>query len=494
MQPPSWISSLTNLSGIRRLATLPMLCFVASHTPVIAALGYLLKTPEGPQLTAASLGVSVLALGVFFGRSRIWAHNAIAVLLMAQVTLIVMSVHHHPYHEDAHFYYFACLGILAIFIRQSVIITANVAAAFYLLLLLLWAPTYAFHGQSDFWRFAMHVWIMMLETSVLSVLCWIITATMRNAEKATAQAEEALQQVRVAEEQRAAMRTESETERKRLLSSMANEFEQGVQTAIDYIRLSIETLFAHAQSMASIAATTKDKSISVAQAAQASYATTEHVATAAEQLSQSIRSINEEIHRSTATTDTATHQAEYVRQALEMLVQRIQQVNSVTGFITEVATQTNLLALNATIEAARAGEAGKGFAVVAGEVKSLAGQTTHASDEIVQQIEKMQEASRTTEQAVQAILASIHDVNKAIVSIAEAIANQSQATNKISQNVEESANYARAVTTTIAEVETEAGHTSESSQNIVQAAENLQRQSETLQTEVDQFLTRLRQS
>src|SRR3546814_8316439 len=60
----------------------------------------------------------------------------------------------------------------------------------------------------------------------------------------------------------------------------------------------------------------------------------------------------------------------------------MQNVARVSCEIAQIARHTNILSLNATIEAARAGEAGRGFAVVAHEVKSLAKQTSGATDDI----------------------------------------------------------------------------------------------------------------
>ncbi len=136
------------------------------------------------------------------------------------------------------------------------------------------------------------------------------------------------------------------------------------------------------------------------------------------------------VHEAVSKSSTASEQ-------LQALGNAADKISHVTEVITSISEQTNLLALNATIEAARAGEAGKGFAVVANEIKELANQTTHATQEIREKISGIQTATTNTVKEIAKVTDVISNFNDIVNTIAAGVEEQSLTTEDISNNVQQ---------------------------------------------------------
>lgn len=191
------------------------------------------------------------------------------------------------------------------------------------------------------------------------------------------------------------------------------------------------------------------------EAATASVQTSENVQAVAgglEELASSVSEINQQVTNALEISMEAVDQADNTNTIISGLADAAQRIGDVVSLISEIAEQTNLLALNATIESARAGEAGKGFAVVASEVKSLAGQTANATEEISSQIALVQSTTDEAVNAIKTITDTIGKINEISSMISAAVEEQSAVTGNMSANMQTAAESVNEITSGVNEI------------------------------------------
>ncbi len=242
-----------------------------------------------------------------------------------------------------------------------------------------------------------------------------------------------------------------------------------------------------------VTTSTNERSVAVAAASEQTSVSLRTVVSSTGELSASIGEINRQVHRTAEVAHSVAAQTEKASQEVDGLVSAAEKIGRVIILIKDIAAQTNLLALNATIEAARAGEAGKGFAVVAAEVKNLARQTAHATDDIIAQVNAIQGSVSTVAGMMHNTRDVIHEMNEATTVIAAAMEQQSAATAEIAKNVDQAAAGATEVASNISDVRRATDDTEHSARGLVGSVESLKRQSGTLARELGGFLGELRQ-
>jgi methyl-accepting chemotaxis protein len=209
---------------------------------------------------------------------------------------------------------------------------------------------------------------------------------------------------------------------------------------------------------------------------------------AVEELAASIGEIAGQANRSTEVSSRAVGDARRTVRTMSELGEAASRIGEVVGLIQAIAGQTNLLALNATIEAARAGDAGKGFAVVASEVKSLAGQTAKATEEIASQVGAIQSAVADAAQAIEQVNTIIEEISTIASTVAITVEEQHRAVASITEGVNRASLEARTGAEAMSRVAGASSDARVTAADVKSLADTLSVEAESLNREVHRFL------
>jgi methyl-accepting chemotaxis protein len=287
-------------------------------------------------------------------------------------------------------------------------------------------------------------------------------------------------------------RAEHTIARAHAIDEASAQFEEGMRRTLATVRLAIDGLAGEADRVGSDARATIDLVGAASAASAEASADAQGVAGASEQLSASIDEIRRQVEACSEIAGRAVQETGQTGASVDALDLSSRKIGEVVALINAIAEQTNLLALNATIEAARAGDAGRGFAVVASEVKSLAAQTARATDEIRDQIARMQDATGGAVNAIHGISTTIRTLETVATAIAGAVEQQTAATREIARSVDRASSHTSHVRVSLGDVDRAAVATSDASGRVGGAAATLAGEAERLEAEVRGFLSRLK--
>jgi methyl-accepting chemotaxis protein len=282
-------------------------------------------------------------------------------------------------------------------------------------------------------------------------------------------------------------------ERYEASTKLARDFNFAIGAPLAAMATSSAALRDSSRGMSARASNTSVQTVAVQERADQATQNAALVAAAVEQLAASSREIGAQVERSAVVTRTVTEHAETARSLVDELTRVVVGTSEVIDFITSIAGQTNLLALNATIEAARAGDSGKGFAVVAQEVKSLATQTAKATGDIAARIEAVRKSAAGAADVIRNVADMVVEVDRAGAAIAAAVTEQGAATDEISRNVQEAAQFTGLVASSVGAVRDDAGETRQAAEEMLQAASGMAGKAGELRSEIEEFLTLMSQ-
>ena len=286
-------------------------------------------------------------------------------------------------------------------------------------------------------------------------------------------------------------RQQESLERAKKREAIMADFEKDVLEILQVLSTATSQLDTTAKSMSDISKETISKSEVMYNSSKSTNENIGSVDNAAKELLVSIKELSMQVNNTSQSTNSAVENANDASNQIEQLLVASEEIDNVVKLIQGIAEQTNLLALNATIESARAGDAGKGFAVVANEVKSLAQETSNATEQIAKQVNTVQEETRSAVDAIKNIETEIKTIGQTAASIAAAIEEQNVATENISQSTQLSSSAMQELGQQIESVNKIAQDTEVAASEVLESSDSLSGQINHLKEKVDNFTDKI---
>jgi len=280
--------------------------------------------------------------------------------------------------------------------------------------------------------------------------------------------------------------------RRQLVDAATKGFEEAISNVVQTLHRAAAELDNSANSMSATTSQNQEQALATASASEEATSNVESVAAGADEIARSIEHIAERVTNSATVAGRALENAQAISTDVENLSGAVAEISEFSNLIRSIASQTNLLALNATIEAARAGQSGRGFAVVAQEVKTLAAQTSNATEAITRQISKIEETAARCASGIKTVTETIVQLNAVANDVAASVREQDAVTQEIARNAAAAAQGTRAVASNINEVSTTANKTGQVANTVLVAAAQLSEQSNLLRGEVEHYLSQIR--
>jgi methyl-accepting chemotaxis protein len=292
----------------------------------------------------------------------------------------------------------------------------------------------------------------------------------------------------------AAEEAERDRLQKRAMESAVERFRTGISQVLSRLSDQTQTMRDTAETLAVVSGKARDGTNSANAASRVASSNVQSVAAASEEFGAAIREISGQAQKTSEVVARAADIARDTDADVTALAQAAERIGAVVDLIRDIAGQTNLLALNATIEAARAGEAGRGFAVVASEVKTLAGQTARATEEISTQIDGIQRSTSKAVDAIRGIVGTIREVEGLAAAIAAAVEEQESASHDIASAITRAAGGSSQVARDVGLVAGAVDETDQSVGMVGGVVEALSAVAGQLTADVETFLTDVRSS